>query len=100
MSTTIEKSAAVNLTVKLSASERERLKAIASSKHRSTHYLMKEAIQNYLEKAEGEQRFIEAALESRLHYKKTGLHVTQDEFSTWVDALKTNPKAQPPVCHA
>jgi hypothetical protein len=43
--------------------------------------------------------FLQAAQNSREHVKQTGLHITFDEFSTWVDAVQTNPQAQMPQCH-
>lgn len=50
--------------------------------------------------AKSEQFFVQAALRSLAHYKRTGLHITQDEFSVWVKAIKQDPKTPVPVCHA
>jgi hypothetical protein len=47
----------------------------------------------------GRSAFVKAAVQSREHYKQTGLHITMDEFSGWVDALQANSKAQMPQCH-
>ncbi len=99
MPATLEKPRAHHMSVKLEDSERDRLKSLAVAKKRTPHYLMKEAIQAYLEKEELEQRFIAAAKESLAHYKETGLHVSHDEFSQWVDDLQSSPKATPPACH-
>jgi predicted transcriptional regulator len=90
----LEKPRASNMTVK-----RERLKSLAIAKKRTPHYLMKEAIQTYLEKEEVEQRVIATAQASLKHYKETGLHITHEELSAWVEALHHNPKAEFPVCH-
>ena len=49
--------------------------------------------------AEIGQRFLEAAKESRTHYKASGLHVTHDEVDHWVNALEKNPLAAPPLSH-
>ena len=94
------KSATANLSLKLDMADRDRLRSLAEYKNRTPHFIMKEAVQRYLLEEEAEQRFVEAAKASRKHYKKTGLHVTHDEFSQWVDALQTNPKAAPPTVHA
>ena len=32
------------------------------------------------------------------HFKETGLHITLDELSTWVDQVQQNPAAAVPVC--
>jgi predicted transcriptional regulator len=96
---TLAKPEMANLSIKLEVSDRDRIRALAAYKKRTPHFIMKEAVQNYLEQEEAEQRFIAAAKASRSHYQKTGLHVTHEEFSSWVDQLQTNPKAAPPVCH-
>ena len=62
--------------------------------------LMKEAILKYVKKEEARQNFIAAAESSFEHYKETGLHITLDEFSTWVDQIQESPDAPVPACHA
>jgi predicted transcriptional regulator len=96
---TLAKPPMANLSIKLDIADRDRIRSLAAYKKRTPHFIMKEAVQNYLEQEEAEQRFIAAAKESRSHYQKTGLHVTHEEFSSWVDQLQINPKATPPLCH-
>lgn len=62
--------------------------------------LMKEAILEYVKKEEARQNFIAAAESSFEYYKETGLHITLDEFSTWVDQIQESPDAPVPACHA
>jgi predicted transcriptional regulator len=95
----IEKPRTANVTVKLEASERARIKALAAVKKRTPHYIMREAIQKYLEAEESEQRFIAAAENSLAEYKLNGLHVSLEELSEWATKLKTCPDAPMPVCH-
>lgn len=97
---TLEKPLTANLSLKLDIADRDRLRVLAEYKKRTPHFIMKEAVKRYLEEEEAEQRFVAAAKESRSHYKKTGLHVTHEEFSRWVDQLQSNPHATPPVSHA
>ena len=97
--TLTEDGQAKNATVKLSARERDGIKTIATLRNRTPHFIMREAIQIYLEKAESEQLFVQAALVSREHLQKTGLHVTQNEFSAWVNAIQKKPKTPMPICH-
>ena len=87
------------VSVKLDPSDRERISALASTKKRTPHYLMKEAIREYIEREESRQNFINAAERSYEHYKETGSHISLDEFSTWVDEVEKNPNAPMPVCH-
>ncbi len=75
-SNTIEKQRTANVTVKLEESDRARIKSLAAIKNRTPHYIMREAIQKYLEAEESEQRFINAADASLEKYKLNGLHIT------------------------
>lgn len=94
-----EKPKAFNMTVKLDASERDRLTRIAIAKKRTSHYLMKEAIQNYLAQEEAEQRFLAAAKEALSDYKANGQHLTLEEFSAWAKQIRTHSQAPMPPCH-
>lgn len=57
------------------------------------------ALPQYAECKLGRTEFLQAAQISREHYNRTGLHITLDEFGTWVDAVQANPQAQMPQCH-
>jgi len=87
------------VTVKLDPADRDRIAILAAIKRRTPHYLMKEAILDYVKKEEARQNFIKAAETSFEHYKETGLHITLDEFSNWVDELQHNPDTPVPACH-
>ena len=60
---------------------------------------MKEAILEYLQKEEARQNFIAVAESSFVHYKETGLHITLDEFDSWVDQVQQDPNTPMPECH-
>ena len=94
-----EKARAGSVTIKLDDVDRERIASLASVKKRTPHYLMKEAILDYVKREEARQNFIIAAEASFEHYKETGLHISLDEFSTWVDQVQQDPRAPPPACH-
>lgn len=87
------------VTVKLDPSDRDRIASLAALKKRTPHYLMKEAILEYVQREEARQNFIKAADTSFEHYKETGLHITLDEFSAWVDDVQKNPDAPIVACH-
>ena len=99
MTEAADKPRSVNMTIKLERSAHDRLTSLAVIKHLSAADLMEEAVQFYLDKEERDQRFIAAAKQSRQHYQETGLHISHDEFSQWVDELQRNPRATPPACH-
>ena len=87
------------VTVKLEPADRDRIAILATMKKRTPHYLMKEAILEYVKKEEARQNFIKAAETAFEHYKETGLHITLDEFSNWVDEVQQNPDTPVPACH-
>jgi predicted transcriptional regulator len=97
--TTKRPTPAVPVSVKLDAGDRARLGALAAARKRSSHYLMREAVREYLTREEARESFRREAEQAWLHYKKTGLHVTQAEVDAWVDSLGTRRPKPPPKCH-
>ena len=95
----VEKPRPGSVTIKLDGVDRDRIASLAAAKKRTPHYLMKEAILEYVKREEARQNFIAAAESSFEHYKETGLHITMDEFSLWVEKLQENPEAPIPECH-
>ncbi len=95
----IEKPRTGSVTINLDNADRDRIASLATAKKRTPHYLMKEAILDYVKKEEARQNFIAVADSSFEHYKETGLHVTLDEFSSWVDQVQETPAAPVPACH-
>ena len=87
------------VTVKLDPSDRDRIISLANAKKRTPHYLMKEAILEYVRREEARQNFIKAADRSFEHFKETGLHITLDEFDAWVDDIQKDPDVPLPQCH-
>jgi predicted transcriptional regulator len=87
------------VSIKLDSSDRERIASLAAMKKRTPHYLMKEAILEYVRREEARQNFIRAAETSFEHYKETGLHITLDEFNAWVDEVQEKPEAPITPCH-
>lgn len=87
------------VTIKFDSSDRDRITSLAAMKKRTPHYLMKEAILEYVQREEARQNFIKVADASFEHYKETGLHITLDEFSAWVDDVQKNPDAPITACH-
>jgi predicted transcriptional regulator len=93
---TTRPSKTVPVSLKLAPGERERLAALAAARKRTSHYLMREAVSEYLGREEARQSFRDEAARAWQDYKDTGLHVTQDEVDTWVESLGTRkPKRRP-----
>ena len=68
--------------VKLDEDVRDRLKALGVAKERSPHWLMKKAIQEYLEKEEAFEREKREDLQRWQRYQDTGDHLDHDNVRT------------------
>ncbi|NCS65880.1 MAG: CopG family transcriptional regulator [Hydrogenophilales bacterium CG03_land_8_20_14_0_80_62_28] len=99
MPSTLEKPRASTVTLKLDTSHRDRLKSLAVAKKRTSHYLMKEAIERYLKTEEAQQAILESIDNSATHFEATGLHLTLDEVRAWAKEVKVDRNAQLPACH-
>ena len=87
------------VSLKLAPGERDRLAALAVARKRTPHYLMREAVSEYLGREEARQSFRDEAARALQDYKDTGLHVTQEEVDAWVDSLGTRKPKQRPKWH-
>ncbi len=99
MPNTLTKPRAATVTLKLDSSHRDRLKSLAATKKRTSHYLMKEAIERYLKVEEAQQAILQSVDDSIAHFEATGLHITHTEVKAWAKELKTNRNAKLPECH-
>jgi predicted transcriptional regulator len=85
--------------VKLDADVHARMRQLAKAQHRTPHYLMREAIAQYVEREEKREAFRQEAVEAWSAYQATGLHVTQAEADDWLAQLEAGQDVEPPECH-
>jgi predicted transcriptional regulator len=85
--------------VKLDQDTRDRLKRLADAKDRSTHWMLREAVTQFLEREEKREAFRQAGLQAWSEYQTTGKHVTHDEADAWLAKLETGEEAAVPECH-
>ena len=76
--------------VKLDDETRDRLKALAEARRRSAHWLMKEAIGQYLEREEAIEWRNREADEAWEEYRATGQSVSHEAMSVWLDSWGTD----------
>jgi predicted transcriptional regulator len=86
--------------LKLDVEIKKRVQRLASARRRSPHWLMREAIEEYVEREEKRERFRQAALGAWAHYQTTGLHVTAEEADSWLAKLEAGKDVAPPKCRA
>jgi predicted transcriptional regulator len=89
----------VPVSLKLEPGERDRLKALAEARHRKPHFLMKEAIRQYLEREEARESFKREAIAAWQECRETGLHLTGMEIGDWLDTWGTEQETAVPPCH-
>ncbi len=87
------------VSVKLDVAEQERLRALSQTRNRSSHYLMREAIRQYLDREEARESFKQEALASWSEYQETGLHLTGGEVAEWLDSWGKERKKKIPKWH-
>lgn len=85
--------------LKLDVEIKERVQRLASARRRSPHWLMREAIEEYVEREEKREQLRHDALAAWSHYQATGLHVTSEEADAWLAKLEAGKDAAPPRCH-
>jgi predicted transcriptional regulator len=85
--------------LKLDAELKIRLQELAQVRRRSSHWLMREAIEQYVEREERRERLRQDALAAWAEYDATGLHVTAEEADAWLARLEAGEDAEPPATH-
>lgn len=85
--------------IKLDDELRARVKALATARQRSPHWLMQTAIEAYVEVEEKREAFRQDALRAWEDYQLTGLHVTHSEADAWLAKLAAGEDTPPPEPH-
>jgi len=90
---------ATAVAVKIDTETKKRLKHLGEVKKRSAHWLMREAINQYIDREEKREAFRQDAIKSWEEYQETGLHVTGDEVMNWLKTWGTDNEKDAPECH-
>ena len=85
--------------IKIDDDIKARVKRLADARHRTAHWLMREAITQYVVREEKREAFRQHTLKAWEEYRSTGLHVTADEADTWLAELELGKDTEPPGCH-
>lgn len=85
--------------IKIDNDIKERVKRLAEARHRTPHWLMREAISQYLEREEKRESFRQDAIKAWNEYQTTGLHATFEEADAWLEKLEAGKGIEPPECH-
>lgn len=91
--------AASPVSIKIDEDIKARVKRLADVRHRTSHWLMREAITQYVDREEKREAFRQDTLKAWEEYRSTGLHVTADEADAWLAQLEQGNDIEPPACH-
>lgn len=87
------------VSVKLDLDIRARVENLAEARHRSAHWVMREAISQYVVREEKREAFRQDTIKAWNEYQETGLHATADEVNKWLASWGTENELPAPVCH-
>jgi predicted transcriptional regulator len=90
---------AKTVSVKLDPETRARIEHLAQARHRSAHWMMREAIQQYIDREEKRETFRQETFKAWEEYQETGLHVTAEEVDAWLASWGTDNELPAPACH-
>jgi predicted transcriptional regulator len=85
--------------IKLDDDTKARVKRLADARHRTSHWLMREAITQYVDREEKREAFRQDTLKAWEEYRTTGRHATVEEVETWLASWGTDSELPTPTCH-
>lgn len=85
--------------LKLDTETKARVQRLAAVRRRTPHWILREAVEQYIEREEARERLRQDALTAWNHYQETGLHVVAAEADAWLAKLEAGKRAVMPKCH-
>ncbi len=90
--------AAKTMSVKLDLDTRARVENLAEVRHRSAHWIMREAITQYVDREERRETFRQDTIKAWEEYQETGMHATAAAVDTWLASWGTDNEVPAPAC--
>ncbi|WP_265583858.1 CopG family ribbon-helix-helix protein [Chitinimonas koreensis] len=87
------------MAIKIDPETRERIKRLAAARDRTPHWIMREAISQYVEREEKREALRQDGIMAWNAYHANGLHATADEADAWLAELEAGRDVEPPECH-
>jgi predicted transcriptional regulator len=87
------------VSVKIDDELKGRVQRLAKSSKRSAHWIMREAIEQYVGREEAQASFQAEAEDAWKSYRETGLHLTGEEVREWLGDWGTEKETKVPACH-
>ena len=86
--------------VKIDDDLKKRIQYLAEARHRSAHWIMREAIRDYVDREEKREAFKQDAIRAWEKYQEDGLHITGEEAREWLSSWgEDGANMDMPKCH-
>lgn len=82
--------------IKINDALKSRVQHLAGLRQRSAHWIMREAIAQYVEREEARESFKQEALDAWAEYQQTGHHLTGKEVRAWLNTWGTESETKLP----
>lgn len=89
---------AATTSLKLDEQTKKRIERLAESNRRSAHWIMREAIDQYLEREERRVQAWDEAVSRWESMEATGRYVAAEDADAWLAQLEAGNRAPPPKC--
>jgi predicted transcriptional regulator len=83
--------------LKLDQKLKQRVQRLAAARRRSAHWIMHEAVEQYVGREEKREKLRLDALAAWNQYQTTGLHATAGEADAWLAKLEAGEDAEAPT---
>lgn len=84
--------------IKLDDELKGRVQHLADARRRTSHWIMREAIAQYVEREEKRETLNQDTLKAWEEFKATGVHATAEEVDKWLASWGTENELPAPVC--
>ncbi len=86
--------------IKIDDALKSRVQHLAETRQRSAHWIMREAISQYVTREEAKESFKNEAVAAWTAYQETGRHLTGQEVRDWLSSWGSEAETDLPDCHA
>jgi len=84
--------------IKLDDDMKGRIRHLAEARQRTSHWIMREAIAQYVEREEKREALRRDTLQAWEEFQKTGFHATAEEVDRWLESWGTDYELPAPEC--
>ena len=85
--------------IKLDDALKGRIQHLAEARRRTAHWIMREAIAQYVDREEKREALRQDTLNAWDDFQATGQHATADEVDRWLASWGTDNELPAPECH-